>query len=76
MAAIILDSEARIFKVKFILSYFDAVKVFCLKHKISITNELIGFSILGKLHVSPVMFLCNFIFRLVSSYFLASFFAL
>ena len=40
----------------FILLY-KVVRVFCLKLKISITTELIGFSILGKLHIGPVMVL-------------------
>ena len=39
---------------------------FCLKLKISITTELIGFSVLVKLHVDPVMVSGYFIFILKS----------
>ena len=34
-----------------------------MKLKISITTEPIGFSILGKLYIGPVIVLCYFIFR-------------
>ena len=36
----------------------EVVRVICLKLKISITTEPIGFSNLGKLHIGPVMVLC------------------
>ena len=47
-------------------SYYISSIVFCLKLKISITNKLIGFSTLGKLHIGPVMVLAYFSFRFKS----------
>ena len=49
----------------YILSY-KVVSFFCLKHKISITTELIGFSISSNLHIGSVMVLGYFIFRFKS----------
>ena len=34
---------------------YKVVKFFCLKLKILITTEAIEFSILGKIHIGPVM---------------------
>ena len=42
---------------------FKVVRFFCLKLKISITTETIGFSVLGKHHTGPVMVLGYFVFR-------------
>ena len=45
---------------------YKVVSFFCLKLKISLTTEPIGFFILCKLHIGPVMVLCYFIFRFKS----------
>ena len=50
----------------FILLY-KGVSFFCLKLRISITTELIGFSISGKLHIGPEMVLGYLIFRCKAS---------
>ena len=42
---------------------FTSVKLFCLSIKTFLASEPIGLSCLGKLHMSPVLDLCNFIFK-------------
>ena len=63
-------------KCNFLLTIllYKVVMVFCLKIKILVTTELIGFSILSKLYIGLVMVLGYFIFKfmsLLSAFFLA-----
>ena len=46
--------------------HYKVSRFFCLKLKISITNEYNWFSILGNLHIDPGTILGNFIFRFKS----------
>ena len=56
----------------------NTIKPFCLKLKISMTTKPVGFDIVGKLHIGPVMSLgylfSDFAFK-VSVWFLAIFLA-
>ena len=59
-------------KVPVMISFIYISKVFCLKFKISITPERIGFFNLGKLHIGPLKvsgYFFRFKFWIAVSYF-------
>ena len=62
----VIDLKADNFNYNLGNPVIKSSKGFYLKLKISITSEPIRFSILGKLHIGPVMVFGGFIFRFKS----------